>query len=204
MTSLEVRNYQEEDDVTTRRTTWTPDVVEAPKAEESKSSNGEILPSKGEKSKPEVMSEKDANEMVKDFLIDPKTPNALANLRVIEEKFKAGSLPKNINDRYKEAKEKAILKLQEDKNFQLALKQAWVKIEGFKENLQEYSEEEASEEVESILGNPATKEQLKNAKNVIIKKYEKLNKTQKDFLEEGLQIFKDSIKKAMKDILPKQ
>jgi hypothetical protein len=70
------------------------------------------------------MSEKDANEMVKDFLIDPKTPNALANLRVIEEKFKAGSLPKNINDRYKEAKEKAILKLQEDKNFQLALKQA--------------------------------------------------------------------------------
>jgi hypothetical protein len=58
------------------------------------------------------MTEEEANKMVEDFLNDPETSSALGNLRLIEEKFKAGSLPENISSRYKKAKEQAILKLQ--------------------------------------------------------------------------------------------
>ena len=121
-------------------------------------------------------------------------------LRVIEEKFKTGSLPENINNCYKKAKEQAILKLQGDKNFQLALEQAWVKIDGFEKNLQEYSEDEAANEVKRILGNPATQEQLKLSRNVIIENCDKLDPKQRESLEEGLKIFKDSIRKASQEI----
>lgn len=194
----EAYNYQGEDALTAKRITWTPTPIEAPK--EPKSSDGENLPAEGDTTSPEVMTEEEANKMVEDFLNDPETPSALSNLRLIEEKFKAGSLPENINNRYKKAKEQAILKLQGDENFQLALKQAWVTIDGFEKNLQDYSEEEAENEVESILGNPATKEQLEQAKNVIIKNCDKLDPKQKASLEEGLRVFKDSIKNASQEI----
>lgn len=192
----EAYNYQG-DDVIVQWTTWTPDVVKVP---QEKPSDEEILPSEGDTTIQEVMSKEDANKMVEDFLKDPETSSALANLRVIEEKFKTGSLPENINNCYKKAKEQAILKLQGDKNFQLALEQAWVKIDGFEKNLQEYSEDEAANEVKRILGNPATQEQLKLSRNVIIENCDKLDPKQRESLEEGLKIFKDSIRKASQEI----
>jgi len=178
--------------------TWTPTPIEAPK--EPKSSDGEILPAEGDTTSKEVMTEEEANKMVEDFLNDPETSSSLGNLRLIEEKFKAGSLPENINNRYKKAKENAIKELQKDKNFQLALKQTWAKIDGFEKTLQDYSEEEAANEVELILGNPATKAQLENAKNVIITNCNKLDPKQKASLEEGLKVFKDSIRNASQEI----
>lgn len=195
----EAYNYQGEDALTAKRITWTPTPIEAPK--EPKSSDGENLPAEGDTTSKEViMTEEEANKMVEDFLNDPETPSALSNLRLIEEKFKAGSLPENINNRYKKAKEQAILKLQGDENFQLALKQAWVTIDGFEKNLQDYSEEEAANEVDRMLGDPATKEQLEQAKNVIIKNCNKLDPKQRESLEEGLRVFKDSIKNASQEI----
>jgi hypothetical protein len=50
------------------------------------------------------------------------------------------------------------------------------------------------------LGNPATKAQLENAKNVIITNCNKLDPKQKASLEEGLKVFKDSIRNASQEI----
>jgi hypothetical protein len=67
-------------------------------------------------------------------------------------------------------------------------------------SLSDYSVEGAQYEVEKILGNPATKEQINFAKNVIIKNYNKLDPKQQKSLEEGLKVFKDSLKNAANEI----
>ena len=115
----EAYNYQG-DDVIVQWTTWTPnpDVVDV--TPEPQPSDGEILPAEGDTTSKEVMTEEEANKMVEDFLNDPETSSSLGNLRLIEEKFKAGSLPENISHHYKKAKENAIKELHKDKNFQLA------------------------------------------------------------------------------------
>ena len=65
--------------------------------------------------------------MVEKFLNAPETPEALSNLQQIEERYKAGSLPENVKNLYKKAKEEAAARLKDD--FKDALKQVWVKIE---------------------------------------------------------------------------
>jgi len=199
MTNLEFHGYPEDNEDTIKWTTWTPKVEEGPQQpEKSSSSDVENTPSEGDTATTEVMSEEEAAEMVDDFLNDPETSSALSNLWVIEEKHKSGSLPANMEARYKKAKEQAKLKLKEDKYFQQALEQAWVKIDGL--SLSDYSVEGAQYEVEKILGNPATKEQINFAKNVIIKNYNKLDPKQQKSLEEGLKVFKDSLKNAANEI----
>lgn len=198
MTNLEFHGYPEDNDEI-KWSTWTPKVEEGPQqTEKSSSSDVENASWKENAAAPEVMSEEEAAEMVDNFLKDPETSSALSNLRVIEEKYKAGSLPANMEARYKKAKEQAKLKLKENKYFQQALEQAWVKIDGL--SLSDYSVEGAQYEVEKILWNPATKEQIDLAKNVIIKNYNKLDPKQQKSLEEGLKVFKDSIKNAANEI----
>lgn len=203
----EAYNYQGEDALTAKRITWTPTPIEAPK--EPKSSDGENLPAEGDTTSKEViMTEEEANKMVEDFLNDPETPSALSRLRLIEEKYRAGSLPESINNRYKQAKEKAIQELQsrEDfESFKSALIVAWVKMDGLEKNLQDkklqdYSEEEAARVVEGILGDPATKEQLEQARSAIITNCNKLDQAQRKALEQGIEAFKLSIGKASKEI----
>jgi hypothetical protein len=68
-----------------------------------------------------TLSEDKAKEMVEKFLNAPETPEALSNLQQIEERYKSGSLPENVKNLYKKAKEEAAARLKDD--FKDALKQ---------------------------------------------------------------------------------
>lgn len=143
-----------------------------------------------------TLSEDKAKEMVEKFLNAPETPEALSNLQQIEERYKAGSLPENVKNLYKKAKEEAAARLKDD--FKDALKQVWVKIEW--PSLLEIWKEDAKKMADGIVEDPETKKQVKDVKEVIFDKYVMLNPDQKRALDDGVMVFKNSIENAKKEI----
>lgn len=147
---------------------------------------------------PVVLSEEEAKQMVEDFLNNPETTNTLYNLQSIEEKYRANALPENVKNIYVKAKEHAVNQLKNDNNFQLAMKQVWINLDGF--TLPEIWEERAKVLAGETVRDPATKQQLKIAKDVIINKYSSLDPMQQEALKEGLKVFKDSISKISTEL----
>jgi len=143
-----------------------------------------------------TLSEDKAKEMVEKFLNAPETPEALSNLQQIEERYKSGSLPENVKNLYKKAKEEAAARLKDD--FKDALKQVWVKIEW--PSLLEIWKEDAKKMADGIVEDPETKKQVKDVKEVIFDKYVMLNPDQKKALDDGLKDFKKLIEDAKTEI----
>jgi len=199
MTNLEFHGYPEDNEDTIKWTTWTPKVEEGPQQpEKSSSSDVENTPSEGDTATTEVMSEEEAAEMVDSFLTDPETPVALSNLLIIEEKHKSGSLPANIEARYKEARKQAKIKLKNDVTFKQAMAQLWFNLDGFSST--DNSEKRESDVVNEILKSNDTQKQLELVKAVMKENYKTLDPKQQKSLEDGIEVFKTSINKAAKEI----
>lgn len=128
-----------------------------------------------ETSKEVLLTEQEAVKMVEEFIKSPDTRNSLINLKKIEEQYQLNALPPNVKISYENAKKQIKERLQADSK--AIMESLWINFDN-NTPLSRILPEQANNQANIILENPTTKQQLEEAGEVM-KKYDKLNETQK-------------------------
>ena len=135
------------------------------------------------------LTEQEAVKMVENFIKSPDTRKSLINLKKIEEQYQLNALPSNVKISYENAKEQIKERLQADSK--AIMESLWINFDN-NTPLSRILPEQADNQVNVILESPTTKQQLEEAGEVM-KKYDKLNETQKTALWDVMSEIKQSL-----------
>lgn len=173
-------------------------------AAENKRKAVEVGTSNVQRSTEVVVTDKEADEKAKKVLKLEETMAVLNKMERIED-YINNIQGEELNSykwiilEYKSIKDDIQKKMEEDPNFQAAMKQMWKSLDKNDQPLNQIPEPEAWEKTSEILTSIETQKQIEKA-NYVISWYDKLSSDQQAALNKWLAIFKERIENVARDL----
>ncbi len=151
-----------------------------------------------------VVTDKEADKKANDILESEETKAVLDKMERIED-YINNIQGEELNSykwiilEYKSIKDDIQKKMEEDPNFQAAMKQMWKSLDKNDQPLNQIPEPEAWEKTSEILTSIETQKQIEKA-NYVISWYDKLSPDQQAALNKWLAIFKERIENVARDL----
>ncbi len=151
-----------------------------------------------------VVTGKEADKKANDILESEETKAVLDKMERIED-YINNIQGEELNSykwiilEYKSIKDDIQKKMEEDPNFQAAMKQMWKSLDKNDQPLNQIPEPEAWEKTSEILTSIETPKQIKKI-NYVMSKYDRLNPSQQEALNKWLATFKERIENVARDL----